>query len=107
MKKILSEHDIPAEPGEKVNWPFEPIVSKGEYAQAMFRLQDEVGLGFREARALLMPSQSLKALAAEWKCSAENVYNLARKGREKVEKYVAGDEDLYAELVPARMCHIF
>ena len=90
----------------KVGWPDATNMDEDAYYKALFRLQDEVGLGFREARAVLMPQQLLHGLAEEWGCTKENVYNLVRRGYSKIEKYTGGDEDLEAKLVPADLSYV-
>jgi len=82
-------------------------IGEGTYALAVYRLQNEAGLTFKEARATLLPIQLIKVLAEEWGCSAENVYNLHRKGLEKVWAVTGDDNEKIERLLPQRMCHIF
>ena len=80
---------------------------KEEYLKAVYLLQDEAGLSFKEVRAWLIPFQYIRKLAAEWKCSEENIHNLRRRGSDKIrragEKY--GKEVLGK--IPAYLYHIF
>ena len=76
------------------------------YAVAIYRLQDEADLTFREARACLTPMQCVEALAKEWGCSKENIYNLQRSGRRKVVEYAKGDSKETQRLMPQKMCHV-
>jgi hypothetical protein len=65
------------------------------------------GLSFREARATLLPVPLIKVLAEECGCSAENVYNLRRKGMNKVMEFAGGDDEDVMRLLPLNLSHIF
>ncbi|MCL1984690.1 MAG: hypothetical protein FWG58_04770 [Methanomassiliicoccaceae archaeon] len=87
-----------------VTWP--EYISAEKYEHQIYRLQNEAGLSFKEARAVLTPPQMIKALAEEWGCSCENIYNLIRYGMKKVDKIANGEEDKIEDLVPTRMSYI-
>ncbi|MDR0334693.1 MAG: hypothetical protein LBH69_02265 [Methanomassiliicoccaceae archaeon] len=79
---------------------------KEEYLTAVYLLQDKAGLSFKEARAWLIPFQYIRKLAAEWKCSEENIHNLRRRGGDKIRK--TGDncgEEVLCR-IPAYLYHI-
>ena len=82
------------------------FIGTERYACAIYRLQEEAGLTFKEARALLTPEQDDKDLAEMWGCSLENIYNLARRGREKVKKITGDDHEKYREYVPQYMSYV-
>ena len=79
-------------------WP--EYVGLEKYALAIYRLQNEAGLTFKEARAVLTPDEADEELREEWGCSIENVYNLARKGWAKLDKYADGDGLKKLKLAP-------
>ena len=76
------------------------------YEHAVYRLQDEIGLTFKEARVILTPHQEIAELAEKWGCSLENIYNLARSARKKVKEFTGGDPSLYEEYVPQELCYV-
>ena len=82
-------------------WP--EYVGLEKYALAIYRLQNEAGLTFKEARAMLTPDEYDKDLMAEWGCSYENICNLSRKGHAKVNKYAGGDIRKIHDLAPCDM----
>jgi len=83
------------------------FIGAEKYALAIYRLQNEAGLTFKESRALLTPWDGRKELAEEWGCSVENVYNLSRKGYEKLDRHTGGDFLKNEELAPTLMRHAF
>ena len=82
-------------------------VGEEAYALAIYRLQNEADLSFKEARATLLPVQLIKPLAEEWGCSVENVYNLRRKGMDKVRELTGGNDKEFARFLPSELSHIF
>lgn len=101
--KTLSESDVRT----KVPWPFQPLADEGEYAKAIFRLQNEVGLEFREARAVLMPTEFTEDLAKEWGITFEELCVISRRGIEKVESFTGNDPAKNEEFMPTALSHIF
>ena len=82
------------------------FIGAEKYALAIYRLQNEVGLTFKEARAMLTPSEFDIELTEEWGCSIENIYNLSRKGWAKLNKHTGGDGLKNLEFAPTYMWHI-
>jgi len=82
-------------------------IGEEAYALAIYRLQNEAGLSFKEARATLLPVLMAKTLAEEWGCSRENIYNMRRKGIEKIREATGGDNKEIMRLMPLKMSHIF
>jgi len=97
-----ADHTI-AETGKKITWP--EFIGIEKYAYQMYRLQNEAGLSFKEARAVLTPQTLTKELAKEWGCSYENICNLARRGLHKVSAVTNGEKDRILDLVPTRMSY--
>jgi len=100
--------------GAKASGGYESILSwwaekagKEEYLAAVYLLQDEAGLSFKEARAWLMPFQYVRKLAAEWKCSEENIHNLRRRGSDKIRKTEDRNGEGILSKIPAYLYHIF
>jgi len=87
--------------------PWAEIVGAEKYALAIYRLQNEVGLTFREARALLTPIEGIKNLIVEWGCPFKDIYDLMEKGQAKLDKHTGGDHWKNEELAPTLMQHIF
>jgi len=81
-------------------------VDKVELASLIYRLQDEVGLTFKEAYSILFPDEATPELAEKWKCTENNVLNLRRKGWAKIHAYTK-DEDLISDLAPTSYWHVF
>ena len=80
---------------------------KEEYLRAVYLLQDEAGLSFKEARAWLIPFQYIRKLAAEWKCSEENIHNLRRRGSDKIGKANGRYGNDVLGKIPAYLYHVF
>ncbi|MCL1983848.1 MAG: hypothetical protein FWG58_00430 [Methanomassiliicoccaceae archaeon] len=91
---------------KKTEWPIPSIVDEKEYEEAILRLQNEVGLEFREARAVLLPSQFIEDIMDEWNISYEEFCELSLRGIAKVEKYTGNDPEKNEELMPTRMSYI-
>jgi len=89
---------------KKITW--KEYVGAEKYEHQIYRLQDEAGLTFKEARAVLTPYPVFEELTEEWGCTKENIFNLIRYGMKKVEKIAGDDEDKIEDLVPSRMSHI-
>ena len=66
-----------------------------QYYKAMYRLQDMAGLTFKEAQAVLASPRTVQ-LAEKWGTTSENVYNLMRKGLQKVERSGHDFDDIVA-----------
>jgi len=96
--------NVKIEERTRQSWP--EYIGLEKYALAVYRLLEEAGLTFREARACLTPLQCVEGLAKEWECSKENIYNLQRSGRRKVAEYTNGDEKNVQRLLPPKICHI-
>lgn len=94
---------MPKAQSERKGKTWAEFIGVEKYAYQIYRLQNEAGLTFKEARAILTPHQGSKALAEEWGCTIENVYNLARKGREKVNELTGGDAAKNEDLMPSYM----
>jgi hypothetical protein len=80
-------------------------MDKAELASLIFRLQDEVGLTFKEAYSVLTPFEATKELMKKWDCTDKNVLNLRRKGWNKIYAYT-DDEDLRLEFAPTLYWHV-
>ena len=80
---------------------------KEEYLTAIYLLQDRAGLSFKEARAWLIPFQYVKKLAAEWRCSEENIHNLRRRGSDKIRRADDKGGETVLSGIPAYLYHIF
>ncbi|MCL1984254.1 MAG: hypothetical protein FWG58_02495 [Methanomassiliicoccaceae archaeon] len=87
----------------KKNMTWAEFIGIERYAYQIYRLQNEAGLSFKEARAVLTPPPLIKSLAKEWGCSYENVCNLGRRGRQKVNRTADGDRDKIEDLIPTKM----
>jgi len=92
---------------EKKRPTWEEYVGIEEYAMAIYRLQKDAGLSFREARATLRPFQVIPNLAEEWGCTVENIHNMRRIGHDKVRKFADGDGETIERLLPQELTHIF
>jgi hypothetical protein len=69
-----------------------------KYAVCMLRLQQQANLTFKEARAYLCGHHEVyETLVKEYGITMKAVYNLARRGTEKVKKAGLNDEDLFGE----------
>jgi len=77
-----------------------------DYAHRIFRLQKDAKLTFKEARAVLSPQQATKEFADEWGTTEENVYNMRRRGWNKINKFTS-DKDERADLAPTIYWWIF
>jgi len=86
--------------------PWAEIVGVKDYALAIYRLQNEAGLTFREARAVLTPLQAVRNLMEEWNCSLDDIEDLVEKGREKLNKHTGRDTRKNEELAPTCMWYI-
>jgi len=100
----IAKHTSSETKKKEITW--KEFVGNAKYEHQVYRLQDEAGLTFKEARAVLTPSQMFEDLTEEWGCSQENIYNLIRYGMKKVEKIAGDDEDKIKDLVPTRMSYI-
>jgi len=92
-----------AEAAKSMTWP--EFIGIEKYAYQIYRLQNEAGLSFKEARAVLTPQTLTRALAEEWGCSYENICNLARRGISKVSVAADGDREKILDLIPTRMSY--
>jgi len=69
-----------------------------DYAMCMLLLQDQAGLSYKEARAVLYRMwESIDSLAKEFDISYEGVYNLVRRGDEKVKSTGKTVEEICGE----------
>lgn len=82
--------------------------SKEEFALSVYKLQEQCGLTFREAVAVLNPNAYFGDLAEHWNVTKEAVHNLNRRGWDKIWNTI-GEENWEAadELVPTHFVHIF
>ncbi|MCL1905225.1 MAG: hypothetical protein FWG19_03790 [Methanomassiliicoccaceae archaeon] len=101
MAETETVHDPHAETKKNITWA--EFIGIERYAYQIYRLQNEAGLSFKEARVVLTPPPMIKALAKEWGCSYENVCNLGRRGRQKVNRKTEGDRDKIEDLIPTKM----
>ncbi|MDR1404654.1 MAG: hypothetical protein LBJ20_03705 [Candidatus Methanoplasma sp.] len=83
------------------NWPNEIGIDR--FSLHMFKLQDQAGLTFREAMAVLTHPGYTDELADKWGSTANNVRNLRRKGFEKVHASGISPD----ELAPTYFFHAF
>ncbi|MCL2712669.1 MAG: hypothetical protein FWD37_05310 [Methanomassiliicoccaceae archaeon] len=100
-------HENVAVPKKSTRPTWEEYVGIEKYALTMYMLQKEAGLSFKEARATLRPVQVMENLAKEWGCSEENIYNLRRRGIEKVRKVTGDNDDEFERLLPEKLCHVY
>ena len=105
MSETKTEKHARIDTKKTMTWP--ELVGVERYGYQIYRLQNEAGLTFKEARAVLTPRQKIRELAEEWGCSYENICNLIRCGIKKVENVTGGDEDKEMDLMPPTMQHIF
>jgi len=91
---------------KRMSKPWAEIVGAEKYALAIYRLQNEAGLTFKEARALLTPLQAMRNLTEEWNCSHEDIIALGEKGQAKLDKHTGGDHWKNEELAPTLMQYI-
>jgi hypothetical protein len=96
--------NLKVEERTRQTWP--EYIGLKKYAIAIYRLQEEADLTFKEARACLTPIQCVEGLAKEWGCSKENIYNLQRSGRRKVVEYTKGNGEETQRLMPRDICHV-
>lgn len=83
-------------------------VSEDEYARYVFRLQNQCDLTFREAVAVLNPTSYATELAGQWGVTKEAVYNLSRRGWDKIWNAVGEENwDAVDELAPVHLWHVF
>lgn len=82
--------------------------SEEEYALTVYRLQEKCGLTFREAVAVLNPNHFFGSLAEQWDITKEAVYNLNRRGWDKIWNTVGEENwDAVDEFVPTHFVHSF
>ncbi len=67
-----------------------------QYYKAMYRLQDMAGLTFKEAQAVLASPRTVQ-LAEKWGTTPENVYNLMRKGYNKIRRSGHDIREIYSD----------
>jgi len=101
MSEPETETIVPTVAKRRQTWP--EFIGLEKYAYQIYRLQEEAGLSFKEARAVLTPTQLTRSLAEEWECSYENVCNMSRRGIGKVRQVTSGDPDKMEELMPTYM----
>ena len=103
MTEAKTGNRTAVETAESITWP--EFIGIEKYAYQIYRLQNEAGLSFKEARAVLTPQTLTRALAEEWGCSYENICNLARRGIHKVSVVTNGDDDKILDLIPTKMSY--
>lgn len=79
-----------------------------EFALYVYKLQEQCGLTFREAVAVLNPKHYLSDLAEHWDVTKEAVHNLHRRGWKKIWNAVGEENwDAADDLVPTHFVHVF
>ncbi|MGI6471704.1 MAG: hypothetical protein ACOX1N_01320 [Candidatus Methanomethylophilaceae archaeon] len=87
--------------------PWVERVGETEFSLRLFRLQDQCGLTFKEAVAVLTHHDFTDDLAEKWGVSKQAVHNASRRGYDKIYAKVGTDEMAVAEFVPLYFTQIF